>query len=65
MTDFKSDGVAVCPLRQQRQLQQQLQHEVEEKAGVGVIRNEGKHVCTFSDKLPGRQPCAPYLGFVW
>ena len=32
MGDFTSHGVAVCTLRQRQQLQQQLQHEVEEKA---------------------------------
>ena len=63
---FKSHGVAVCtPRQQQHQLQQQLQQEVEEKADVSVIGNEGKHVCTCRDKSHGRQPCVPYLGFVW
>jgi hypothetical protein len=57
--------VAVCTPRQQQQHQQQLQQEVEENADVGVIGNEGKHVCTFREKPHGRQPCAPYLGFVW
>ena len=65
MGDFKSHGVAVCTPRQQQQIQQQLQQEVEEKADVGVIENEGKHVCTFRDKSHGRQLCAPYLGFGW
>ena len=66
MGDFKSYGVTVrTPRQQQQQLQQQLQQEVEEKADVGVVGNEGKHVCTFRDKSHGRQPCAPYLGFVW
>ena len=58
--DFKSHGVAVCtPQHQQRQQQQQLQ-QVEEEADMGVIANEGKHVCTFRDKPHGRQPRAPY-----
>ena len=39
--------------------------EVEEKADVGVIGNEGKYVCTFRDKSHGCQRYAPYLGFVW
>ena len=63
MGDFKSHGVAVCTSRQQQQLQQQLQQEAGQKADVGVIGNEGKHVCIFRDKSHGRQPCAPYLGF--
>ena len=46
MGDFKSHGVAVCTPRQQQKLQQQLQQEVEEKADVGVIGKEGKHVST-------------------
>ena len=62
----KSHGVTVCNPRQQQQqqqqLQQQLQQEVEEKADVGVIGNQGKHVCTFRDNSHGRQPCARYLG---
>ena len=53
--------MVVCTPRQQQQLQQQLQQKVEEKADVGVIGNEGKHVCTFRDNSDGRQPCAPYL----
>ena len=57
MGDFKSHGVAVCTPRQQQQLQQQLQQDVEEKEKVGVIGNEGKHVCKFRDKSHGRHPC--------
>ena len=34
--------------------------QVEEKADVGVIGNEGKHVRAFRDKPHGHQPCAPY-----
>ena len=37
---------------------------VVETADMGAIGNEGKHVCIFRDKPHGRQPCAPYLGFV-
>ena len=58
--DFKSHGVAVCTPRQQQQHQQQLQQEVEEKADVGVIGNEGKRVYTFREKSHSHQPCAPY-----
>ena len=60
MGDFKSHGVAVCTSRQQQQLQQQLQQEAGQKADVGVIGNEGKHVCAFRDKSHGRQQRAPY-----
>ena len=31
------------------------QREVEEKTDVGVIGNDGKHVCTFRQKPHGRQ----------
>ena len=58
--DFKSHGMAVCTPRQQQQLQQQLKQEVEEKANVNVIGNDGKHVSTFRDKSHGLDLCAPY-----
>ena len=61
MGDFKSHGAAVCTQRQQQRQQQQQLLQVEEKAYVGVIGNEGKRVCTFRDKSHGRQPCTPYL----
>ena len=50
MGDFMSHAVAVCTPRQQQQLQQHVQKEVEEKARAGVIGNEGKHVLTYRDK---------------
>ena len=60
MGDFKSQGAAVCTPRQQQRQQQQQLLQVEEKADMGVIGNEEKHVRTFRDKSHGRQPCTPY-----
>ena len=36
-----------------------------ETADMGAVGNEGKHVCKFGDEPHGRQPCAPFLEFVW
>ena len=63
--DFKSHGVAVCTSQQQQRQQQQQLLQVEEEADVGVIRNEGKHVCTFRDSRTAASRVHPTARVVW
>ena len=63
--DFKSHGVAVCTPRQQQRQQQQQLLQVEEKADVGVIGNEGKHVCTFRDSRTATSRAPPTARVAW